>query len=1216
MFFTCQEILTCIDNFILNNKKLKGLVNSIADKFSFSYSPETQFLLFYYIRLFHIHLSKETREKIYSGRIENPSFTEILEDDDKKKIKNNFIIVFLNLDNKIIIRHLSVEFCEELLYKREEVIGLDFNEVFVPKEISKFHSIYMKEFIIQGTVNFDYTKCVFALDKNLKLYPIKFHLKTLPTTSAIYSLIIYCDLSSSTMFSNYYVMSDSNGNILNISDSFEKHFVFEIKMLRTLKVDICDFFGLNGRAIRKYFQEKAKEAIPSSKNPFRPSCITTVRDEEKRYYKYIPHYALSFEQKQKIEPLVKFEIVRKDKILGSVLRLGNTIQEMGLEKEWKTRIDELYEKLKKNFIYEEDVNNFIIKFEYKMLGNFYFFLITISELRGEDNVKNSKYDFFTISSRQRRASSSFLESLRGDSRGSSLFPFESSIKHNFIENTNASINDSSIMAFQNFSLYISDQYANSSLNDDGMKDTSTEELIINRFSKRNLIQVKHQINEKESEKNAEFCSNYAHMNKLSRLLIILKIVEYLCLLFLLAMNIIYFIMNSTSINDSLNTFYTATYSFLISNDIYYGALSCISLCFYLDNLQNIESKEISRKITVAANYLINHHILFQSYLNKLKNQEEMREIYQIYNEKESFRHLLPDWTIKTKNSSLVEEIYYIHYSLKNFSNNTKCRIKERFFNLKFMNLVEVKEEDYSTNEERFIYYFFANGLKIINQKLEELRETAYNVLIRNSNNTRTLDTAFQVLNFFSALILFLLLLTSLIISKVIIKQKITYLFTEHQKEKFFFNEVKKYHNLIKNFSRKESQEYLYCKFQITPGEIEVKKKERRVGAKKMSCFSPGSEIKANRSQQRNKKTFHIKLQKSSKKKAILLEKKEITERNFEKKIWPQYIIFSIISISFVFTIYLGIEIYSMFTNTVSHKNLRVEINFTTNFLQRIPKFYELFLYAIISAINNNHLWIVAEPNSYNKGILSNYFNVKPDLETDSYFKFFGNSNYAKLYYQFKVITTNIQYLINDKKMKKYLSDTREKEFSFYEKEKFCVYVLYYYYDREYKNYVNPNDFYLHVSSSVSKCRKIGNGMNLSGYKISADLMLLQLTNNYFGFLESTSENRYTYFLSNKNLVDIEENLIYVFQYLHFTDAFLIIGDISNSFQNAHTVKIIYSTVSILIVVIIIFGILNIIFKKMDYYDSVVSNIVKMFEKAILKYVKHYQNQYNNSGKYI
>jgi hypothetical protein len=132
----------------------------------------------------------------------------------------------------------------------------------------------------------------------------------------------------------------------------------------------------------------------------------------------------------------------------------------------------------------------------------------------------------------------------------------------------------------------------------------------------------------------------------------------------------------------------------------------------------------------------------------------------------------------------------------------------------------------------------------------------------------------------------------------------------------------------------------------------------------------------------------------------------------------------------MFIIIFSIDIAGTFISLNAHTELTTENHLATSFLSRGPKISELFLYSIISVIMNDIEYISKDQSIYDLYILSNYYNIELNINSNSIFNSFGKSNYAYLYYQLYIIRQNINYFVNDSNMKQFLVNTVQKEFLF------------------------------------------------------------------------------------------------------------------------------------------------------------------------------------------
>jgi hypothetical protein len=201
---------------------------------------------------------------------------------------------------------------------------------------------------------------------------------------------------------------------------------------------------------------------------------------------------------------------------------------------------------------------------------------------------------------------------------------------------------------------------------------------------------------------------------------------------------------------------------------------------------------------------------------------------------------------------------------------------------------------------------------------------------------------------------------------------------------------------------------------------------------------------------------------------------------------------------------------------------------------------------------------------------------------------------------------NINLFVNDNKMKKYLVNTVKKELLFEKKENFCIhasldYLQYYIKDSSLKR---GNDFIKEWNGLVKECRQLGNGINLSGYQAALDLMLELLSSHYYSFKVSDDDddvNKQSAFLESEDMFIIEENILNVLRTLHIADSYSAIEDVEKSYHDSHNVKIVFLVVSICFCSGIIMVMILVIIIKFSFYINIISEIGRVFEKAIQHY---------------
>ena len=1255
LLYTCEDILNPLTEYVEKNTTLIGFIISFTKKHRFELSIEVKFLLYYYSKLFNTMLPKKTKQIIYNASNPIPSYDEFEKINfDKAITKKNALILFLTHDNKFIIRYTSTEINDILLYKRHELLGTDFNEIMIPKDIAPYHTIYMKEFILMG--NKGYAKSSFLLNKDNQLIPVNIMCEVQPTISSLYTFIVNVELNNSQSYKNYYVISDTTYNLWSISESFEKEFFFSVKMLNSLKINICDMFGVNKERLNEYFKNIKFDNTKFNKKQI--NALTSVKKEEMYFYDTMDVNWLKTDKQKAIDfKSVKLIIVGKDKFIAYLRKLFKNIEELGIEIEWKIKLANLFTKLKYSALTQSilESNNglvtdvgptnkessdiFLVKYHLKLIGQLQYYVMTISEIIDEnlehlidiedrspipqlpeitvslakDKTIATGYQFKDTPSFLSRNNSIRIMNISADFNGMDILKkLPSNISKDqvyeqpSITGSFANMN-SGIISFNNGSLTNSTSLNNVSASNalllsqkktekkDKLKPTLEPVLIPSQIAKETIV------------------INKAKMDKLikdSTILQVYKFVEFFLLFGVLMLNIGNFIYNQTSLTFSLNLFNINSYSFLLGNDIFYGSMASLNLCLLTDEIQRGDIENLQNKIQQSAKDLMNHYQLLYGYMNLMIEETPIIRIYSLFNIEKNYSQILSNWVENEYISSLIGEIYSFHYWLKTFnaenSSNNYCRIQRFFFSNKF-NEIKGQTNELATNEEKFIYYICSNVVSHISEQLEDLTKISNDILKQENKNAKVGSLAINICILIVGAILYGAIVCNLQASRVLFKGKMIYLFTKHENEEVFNEDIGKFKKLLDCFSKMECNGYTVFKTKITDtNNLEggfymnktVNENSVRIKKKKKTKYKSSKEKEKEREEE---------LRAAEE----LENKNDITNMQFDTLATPRFSKISLLVLSFAFMVFFTIEILGVVLSTKRYDGLMTENEFATNFLNRGPKLNELVLYSIISVILNDPNYISRDPTKYKESVLSNYFNIDLDLESNSIFQALGESDYAYLYYQIYIIRNNILMFINKKEMSQYLPTTSQNEYLFDNGENFCVYATYQYVDHYYGNDPDNQNFLELITREAKQCRTVGNGMNLNGYNAGMDLMLLLLQNLYYTFKneEDNPEERQKTFLMSDDIKIIEENLLNVIRSLHFADSFLVIEDINNSYHSIHRIKIIFSLLSIGLTGIVILSILVLVVIKLEYYNYVLTEIVTMFDRALKNYNALYEHSF-------
>ena len=100
-----------------------------------------------------------------------------------------------------------------------------------------------------------------------------------------------------------------------------------------------------------------------------------------------------------------------------------------------------------------------------------------------------------------------------------------------------------------------------------------------------------------------------------------------------------------------------TYSFLLTNDIYFGALSSIITCLVKDQVQLGNPSELLLQVKQSSKDLMEHFYYLNYYTNNIINQNGAHIIYKIFNDNGQYYKINNNLYIEQYESNLNDEIY-------------------------------------------------------------------------------------------------------------------------------------------------------------------------------------------------------------------------------------------------------------------------------------------------------------------------------------------------------------------------------------------------------------------------------------------------------------------------------------------------------------------------------------------------------------------------------
>lgn len=1184
----CEEFLKPITMFI---KEYKEMNRTLNDYFNYNKVIPSEFIeLSYVLNYFFILFNGEV-PTVYNGKFTHFSkYTDYVLD---TTITMKYMILLLRNDDTIQIKALSIQLAEDLSFTKEELINNDIHDLLIPNHLAQHHLVYMKSYILNGESTFK--KVTYMINKDKCIIPYKLLGKILPSINKDLCLIIrvkgyaYPTIQKKSKDevkeSTYYLCLDYYYNLLAVSENFTQHFVFTLKMFNDLQLNFCSFFGIKQEQVTNYFNRKLNKKSNMKGKELRNSILTTIPHEKKQLYQNVLNY---YRKRKDCEE--KEVQVHKSRAVSFIKRIEKSINELGLEKEWIERINDLCARLGCNqsqtslditemhssCFQDKNNNKFSFLFKLRNIGNLYYYIVIFQNKTPESVLFKPQQEDLILKENNLNTSLSLHKTygsniddkqtylnINATSKESSYFELNSKNDLNQSSNNNSK------------ALILNNKAFNPNLDIGLFKNTFQD----STFAYRKIILIKKKAN-------------------------ILQKIQLFFLVVLILFNIVTFTVNNSFVSVFVNMFSINSYAFLLSGDIFLTSLGCLRACLIQENLQAGSIKEFEETIVYHANEMIEHFQSMQKLIHQIAKGNEAEVIYKILTEETEYHSLLSNWEKTTRVSSFREEIFYYHYYLSNFdiSAHKSCKLK-----VFFSQSEEFRNTTEATNEEKIIYYIIINIISKISVSLHQLTQITNKQLNSYSQNSERYLISFNIIILILGVTLYLSLMGYIILLKQINEVIMTQFFSKMKGEDDFNADVERLKRVLMHFNKKECKQFEETKGKSNPFLLKSKEVTPYYSTNIKSVTSNSnnhtssvsinqtSKLKINHNTKQNR--LKIADQKYQKKNiqfdTELVEQYRITIQKLSKMRFMKTLMFSIGLLFFIFS---GIQISNLLI-IINDSHSRITENIvSTYFLLRIPKFAELVLYTEISVITNSLDLVI--PNKTNNE-LENYYSIIVNDNDGNFINSLSNKNFVYLYNQLYIIRQNLHYFINDKTTNQMFPLVQNIELQFQSKE-FCIEVSRVYtlslYD---KKVISAIYYFKEVSNEGRKCRVFGSGINMSGLKVVLDLLIQHLYVLYVEF-ETKPRNEATQkeFLEDDLLELISDSLQSTMGNVHKSFAYFTLTDVNDSYKSRYKVEIIISIVSMIVSTGVFILLLTVIIKSFEKHNSILEDFLVKMDKAV------------------
>ena len=1185
-----SKFLINCKNIMKNNEKIEILLK----KYNYISNVELSYLLtnYYWILFEQIpeKLKKYFKKFLIYDKIKN------LIKLDFKEFKMNYpLIISLNKKDFFEINYINLILTKKLEYFNENIIGNNFN-ILIPSTFAEYHNFLMKKFLFLNSPVFE-KKSTFILNKENYLVNCDILAKLFPHLKNEFYIIIDIKINKNDINKNsneinqsliYSLILNYDFNILNISKNFEDNFYFNLKIFDNLKINYCDFFGIDEIKLKKILTSKMSKLNLFSYN------LSTLIDENKaisiftniQENKIFEFRNLDFKKYFNQKFVTYKEKYKKKNLIKNFSKLANLMDELGFDIEWFNKLKILGERLNFNFTLPQKKknkqmnsisNNLSFLYYYKKIGDINYIVLFIKE-----NVNVQEYE-------------KLINKLKIEIRKNISSETKNSLKKEIESNLNkkreVNFNDISEDEEKNYGSF--EKKINEISFNNSKFDLVNSMNILNTPKKTQKIKIKKNETKNKENKNNESLlslSNYELkkiIDKINFRYYYLQIFIYLIFIMIIIMLVFIIYYDINKMNIGINLITCSIYILYLKIDIYSLIMISVFSCKELVYDEKI-NELISGTIFLTSAELLEHYSEIMNYQKILSKYEVMRPFLEILYSEDNFYILQDDFKISIRNNILLEEInllsfHFRHHFIEMYENDT-CRLSSIFFNNKYLNENVYETHGKPTDLEKNFIYSIVNLFHSYKIKFEKLIDESLNILINFffdfSNTLMLMDTINIGLSFFSLILIILILL----LDKKEMGLLFLNIYLNDNKQLKFEENINLFFNCLYNYNDKNIENYEVSKLKnLDPSHFEDNLLKSNISTNIPTL------INSNKSLKNNKKDENKNIN------------DEDNDNDYHKKIFiPKTIITGLIT-SLILTILL---LFLLWYDIYYLKNAKLDfsqsITLSINFLERIPKVIELILYSTYSVISGNTS-VINNTNidTYKDNKYLNFFDIKLNYENTTMIEKLRNSYYSNLLTENLLIFENIKSFLNiDETKFDELRNIKRAEESFNIKNQFLLYLSYEY--TIYENRKNMTDdiyyFFFEINNYILLLKDYNSYLNEYGLETEFEYFYQELTNMMIDLNNKniTDEIKIQFF-NNSDFIRMVEDCLFSFIFVSKSYGYKINEDLEFIFNKVKYKQLAYSLSTIIIVICLIIDFYILIFINL-YYKKILNFFIKFYKK--------------------
>ena len=266
-----------------------------------------------------------------------------------------------------------------------------------------------------------------------------------------------------------------------------------------------------------------------------------------------------------------------------------------------------------------------------------------------------------------------------------------------------------------------------------------------------------------------------------------------------------------------------------------------------------------------------------------------------------------------------------------------------------------------------------------------------------------------------------------------------------------------------------------------------------------------------------------------------------------------------------------------------------------NFLERIPKVFEVVYYAIISFSLVDSSFIGTYESNYEKNIIDEYLNfykVKIIFENNSQIYNMKDSYFPSLFLEGKMVENNLKIFVGKKTS--ILNNVKKIENEFNYNNNLC------YASSIYSSFdlISPQlsyiDYFSLVSEKIKLCY-IYNFGSMNGLLTEINYIYQEITNLFYDFILSNNKtNTSIHILSSYDISRMILNFNYVLEYVFNSYSYFVMEDIDNLYLKTIRIEVILSTILLIILFFVVIYVFLLIGRGNYKYKKLLNFFYKMY----------------------